>query len=134
MKIIIIDGQGGRIGAALTRQFVEAFPDAELIAIGTNSTATGAMLKAGVALAATGENPVVVNAEDADLILGPIGILSANALLGEITPRMAAAISQSRAKKILIPVSKCSVMVAGVRDLPLSDYIREALTTAKAML
>lgn len=132
MKIVIIDGQGGKIGAALTKQFLESFPLDEIVTIGTNSIATSAMLKAGAAFAATGENPVIVAAGDADIILGPIGIISANALLGEITPKMAAAVSESRAKKILIPVNKCSVSIAGVREMSMSDYIKEALTLAKA--
>lgn len=133
MKIVIIDGQGGKIGAALTKQFLEAFPQDEVTSIGTNSLATSAMLKAGASLAATGENPVLVAARDADLILGPIGIISANALLGEITPRMAAAVSESKAKKILIPVNKCAVTVVGARDLPMGEYIKEALALAKSL-
>lgn len=134
MKILIIDGQGGKMGAVLTKQFNEAFPNHEIISIGTNSIATEAMLKSGAKMAATGENPVVVCAADADIILGPMGIISANSLLGEITPKMAMAISQSKAKKILIPVNKCSVCVVGVRDLSLNDYIKEALTMVKSML
>lgn len=131
MKIVIIDGQGGKMGAALTRQFLESFPQDEIISIGTNSMATEAMLKAGAKAAATGENPVVVCSADADIILGPMGIINANSLLGEITPKMAMAVSECRAKKILIPVNKCSVSVVGVRDMPLNEYIREAVAAAK---
>lgn len=133
-KIVIIDGQGGKMGAALTRQFTESFPEHETIAIGTNSIATEAMLRAGARMAATGENPVAVCCRDADLILGPMGIISANSLLGEITPAMAMAISESPAKKLLIPVNRCSVTVVGVRDLPLGEYIKEAVQAAAELL
>ena len=133
-KIVIIDGQGGKMGAALTKQFTESFPQHEIIAIGTNSMATEAMLKAGAKLAATGENPVIVCARDADLILGPMGIINANSLLGEITPAMAMAVSESRAKKLLIPVNRCSVSVVGVKDLPLGEYIKEAVQAARQLL
>lgn len=127
MKILVIDGQGGRMGAALTEQIKKVLPEAELIAIGTNSTATAAMLRAGAEAAATGENPVVVNSLWADVIVGPIGIISANSLLGEITPKMAAAVSESHAKKILIPISRCSVSIVGVQDRTLTEYVREAI-------
>ena len=92
------------------------------------------MLKAGADAAATGENPVVVNARDADVILGPMGILTANALWGEITPAMAAAVSESRAQKVLIPVNRCSVTVVGVAELPLGEYVRLAVQAAKEQL
>lgn len=127
MHILVIDGQGGRMGAALTEQIKKNLPEAELIAIGTNSMATAAMLRAGADAAATGENPVVVNSPWADVIVGPIGIITANALLGEITPKMAAAVSESRAQKILLPVSRCAVTVVGVQEKPLAEYVREAL-------
>ena len=133
MKIIVIDGQGGKMGAALTKQLIESFPDSDIISIGTNSMATEAMLKAGAKMAATGENPVVVCTADADFILGPMGILTANSLLGEITPKMAMAVSESPAKKVLIPVTKCSVSVVGVREMSLNDYIREALQIVKSI-
>ena len=100
----------------------------------TPSAATAAMLKAGADAAATGENPVVVNARDADVILGPMGILTANALWGEITPAMAAAVSESRAQKVLIPVNRCSVTVVGVAELPLGEYVRLAVQAAKEQL
>ena len=132
-KIIVIDGQGGKMGAALTAQFKAASADFEVIAIGTNTSATAAMLKAGADAGATGENPVVVNSADADVIAGPMGIITANALLGEITPKMAAAVSESRARKILIPVNKCSVTVVGVQELPLSDYVRLAVEKALSL-
>ena len=128
MHILVIDGQGGRMGAALTEQIKYTLPEAEIIAVGTNSMATSAMLRAGADAAATGENPVVVNSRWADVIVGPIGIITANALLGEITPQMAAAVSESVAKKILLPVSRCAVTVVGVQEKTLAEYVRDAVT------
>ena len=115
------------MGAALTEQIKTALPQAEIIAVGTNSMATSAMLRAGADAAATGENPAVVNSHWADVIVGPIGIITANALLGEITPKMAAAVSESRARKILLPVSRCAVTVVGVQEKTLTEYVREAV-------
>ena len=120
-KILVIDGQGGKMGAALVAQLKAAALPAQIIAIGANSAATAAMLKAGADAAATGENPVVVNCKCADVICGPMGIITANALLGEITPAMAAAVSESPAQKLLIPVNRCSVTVVGVNELPLGS-------------
>ncbi len=132
--IVVIDGQGGRMGAALVSQFKQNLPDTKVIAVGTNSAATAAMLKAGADAGATGENPVVVNAASADIVAGPMGVITANALYGEITPKMAAAVSESRAQKLLIPVNRCSVTVVGVEDLPLNDYVKLAAQKAKEIL
>lgn len=135
MKIVIIDGQGGRMGSLLTARLKkETLPGAEIFAVGTNGAATAAMLKAGADYGATGENPVLVACRDADFILGPIGILSADALLGEVTPAMAVAIGQSRAQKILLPVNKCSVHIAGVADLTMAALIEEAIDRLRALL
>jgi len=134
VKIIIIDGQGGKIGTLLVKQLKQQLPDLILLAIGTNSIATAAMLKAGAEHGATGENPVVYNSSDADIIIGPIGIVSANSFLGELTPAMAQAVGHSKAHKILIPVNKCCVRVVGVNDLPLSEYIRLAIEEVKAII
>ncbi len=125
MKIVVIDGQGGRIGALVCEELKRTLPTREILAIGTNSSATAAMIKAGADRGATGENPVVVAARDADVIIGPIGILSADALLGEVTPAMAVAIGQSRAEKLLLPVNRCSTQVVGVRPLPIHEMIGE---------
>ncbi|MEG0215500.1 MAG: DUF3842 family protein [Hungatella sp.] len=124
MKIAIIDGQGGKMGKAVIEQLKKAHPELELYAIGTNSIATSAMLKAGATYGATGENPVIINAQDADIIIGPIGIVFANSLLGEITPAIATAIGASTAYKILIPVNRCNHFVVGCADVSLSEYIR----------
>lgn len=133
-KVVVVDGQGGKMGAALVTQLKSELSDCEIIAVGTNSAATASMLKAGADAAATGENPVIVCAADADIITGPIGIVGINALLGEITPKMAAAISESRATKVLLPVSKCSLLVVGVRELSLSEYVRLAVQKIAEML
>jgi len=128
MKIVIIDGQGGRMGSLLTARLKkENLLDTQIMAIGTNSIATAAMIKAGADHGATGENPVLVACRDADFILGPIGILAADALFGEVTPAMAAAVGQSNAEKILLPVNKCSIRIAGVSDLTLAALVEQAV-------
>ncbi|MBQ8611655.1 MAG: DUF3842 family protein [Oscillospiraceae bacterium] len=122
MKILVIDGQGGRIGKALVEELRRRGFTGRITAVGTNSAATAAMLKAGADEGATGENPVVVGARRADVIMGPMGIVAANSLLGEITPAMALAVSESEARKVLVPVNRCRIRVAGVQELPLGEY------------
>lgn len=134
MKITIIDGQGGRIGKSVIEQIKKRHDDLELYAIGTNSIATSAMLKAGADNGATGENAVIINAADSDIIVGPIGIVFANALLGEITPAIATAVGASKAYKILIPVNRCNHFVAGCAEAPMSDYIRIAVDKIESMI
>lgn len=124
-KVLIIDGQGGRIGKLLAEKLAGA-DDAELTVVGTNSAATSAMMKSGVSRGATGENPVVVLSKDADVIAGPIGIVMADSMLGEITPKMASAVASSSAEKVLIPVAKCQTHIAGARDISLSALIDDA--------
>ena len=125
MKIVIIDGQGGRMGGLLAEKIKKAaIPGAEIYALGTNSAAT----TAGADYGATGENPVLVNCRDADYIIGPLGIMAADALLGEVTPAMATAVGQSRAMKILLPVNKCSQHVVGVTDYSMSELTEQALS------
>ena len=134
VKITIIDGQGGRIGKSVIEQIKKKHSDLELYAIGTNSIATSAMLKAGADYGATGDNAVIVNAADSDIIVGPIGIVFANALLGEITPAIATAVSASKAYKILIPVNRCNHFVAGCAEAPMNEYIRIAVEKIESML
>ena len=134
MKITVIDGQGGRIGRTVIEQLKKKHETLELYAIGTNSAATAAMLKAGADYGAPGDNAVIVNAADSDIIVGPIGIVFANALLGEITPTIANAVSASRAFKILIPVSRCNHYIAGLAEAPMGDYIRSAVEKLDALL
>ena len=131
MKITIIDGQGGRIGRTVIEQLKKKHEHLELYAIGTNSAATAAMLKAG---ADYGDNALIVNAADSDLIVGPVGIIFANALLGEITPAAATAVSASRAFKILIPVNRCNHYIAGLQEAPMGDYIRSAVEKIESFL
>ena len=128
MKIMVVDGQGGRLGKLLIEGLRQAGVKDEILAIGTNSIATSAMVKAGADAGATGENPVVVCARNADYIMGPIGILAADSLLGEITATMAVAIGQSNAQKILIPVNRCHNTVVGTnKDLTMSELVKEAV-------
>ena len=133
-RALVIDGQGGGMGAMLVKKLREALPECEIVAVGTNSLATAAMLRAGATCGATGENPVVRNAMDADVILGPIGIVVADAILGEVTEKMAAAVGSSRAPKLLIPVNTCSVRNVGASDAPLSVLTDEAVKRASELL
>ena len=134
MKIVVIDGQGGRIGKNVIEQVKATHKDLELYAIGTNTMATSAMLKAGADFGATGENAVLVNTADADIVIGPVGIVFANALLGEITPAIATAVGASRAFKILIPVNRCNHYIAGCAENSLGEYIRIAVNKLEEML
>ena len=131
MKILVIDGQGGSLGNSIISKLIDERIDAEIIAIGTNSLATQNMLKGHNIQGATGENPIVVNAEDADIIIGPIGLLAANSLLGEITEKMSLAISKSKALKLLVPYNKCKIVVAGVKEDKFSNYINEVIEYIK---
>ena len=138
MEILIIDGQGGKMGSLLIEKLKASEPvlksQARLIAIGTNSIATASMLRAGATEGATGENPVVVNARHADVIVGPIGIVTADALLGEVTPAMAVAIGQSDAIKVLLPINKCNHYVVGVNDLPMGELVSQAVTYIESQI
>ena len=126
MKVMIMDGQGGGVGKSLVEALVQACPDAELIAVGSNATATANMMKGGTVNGATGENAVIYNSQRVDVIVGPIGIVLANAMLGEITPKMAEAVASSDAKLILIPMNRFHATVVGVETRKLADYIKEA--------
>ena len=127
MKVVVIDGQGGNIGKRIVEEIKASGIQSEVMAIGTNSTATAAMMKGGADIGATGENPVVLASRDADIIIGPIGIIMADSMYGEITPKMAESVGASKARKILIPINKC-VTVAGVDESrTISDYIKIAV-------
>ncbi|MBR6313195.1 MAG: DUF3842 family protein [Clostridia bacterium] len=134
MKLVIIDGQGGRLGSLLVEAIRKELPTLEPLAIGTNAIATAAMLKAGASQGATGENPVLVACRDADVIVGSIGIVSADSLLGEITPKMAVAIGQSPAVKLLLPLNRCNNRVIGVKDATMSELVKETVEQLKALL
>lgn len=127
MNVTIIDGQGGMLGAQLVKEITARFPAVALTAIGTNASATSAMIKAGARQAATGENPVAVACRRADVIIGPIGIVIADSLLGEVTPTMALAVAQADATRILIPMNRCDNLVAGVTDSSTSALIEDVI-------
>ena len=131
MNILIIDAQGGGIGKQLVAAIKQSMPGAVITAVGTNSAATSAMLKAGADHAATGENAVIVGCRKADIIVGPIGIVIADSLLGEVTPAMALAVGQSTVKRILIPVNLCNNIVIGVPELGVGRLIQNAVEEIK---
>ncbi len=134
MKILVVDGQGGGVGRQIAAQVKQAFPDVQLMAVGTNTIATSAMIKGGADSAATGENAVLVAARKADVIIGPLGIVVADSLGGEITSAMANAVAQSDAKRILLPFKNCDNVIVGVSDYTLGNLIREAIEELRKIL
>ena len=134
MRILIVDGQGGGVGRQLAAQIKETFPDVQLMAVGTNTIATSAMLKGGADSAATGENAVLVAARKADVIVGPLGIVVADSLGGEISPAMANAVAQSDAKRILIPFKNCENVIVGVSDYTLGRLIQQAVDELRKII
>ena len=133
-KILVIDGQGGQLGSQIVKALLAKFPGLSITAIGTNATATSTMLKAGAAYGATGENPVIVACRKAGIIIGPIGIVIADALMGEVTPAMAVAVGQADAARILIPMNKCENLVAGVSNLSISVLIQDAISKVEQII
>ena len=131
MNILVIDGQGGRLGCQMVRSIAEKYPGARLMAVGTNSAA---MAKAGAHQAAAGENPLIVACRKADIIIGPIGIVIADSLFGEITPAMAVAVAQSDAVRILLPVNRCGNIVAGIQELSLTALISDAMAKLEGVM
>lgn len=134
MKVVVIDGQGGRMGRLLVEKIRSEQLPVEITAVGTNAIATSEMLKAGANNGATGENPVLVACRKADVIMGPVAILAADALTGEITPAMAKAVGQSAAPKLLLPVNQCDHIIVGVKDLSLAKLVAEAVELLRTML
>jgi hypothetical protein len=134
-RIAVIDGQGGGVGRALVAAFRAAFgPDLRILALGTNASASAVMLKAGADEAATGENAVVVNCPKVDVIAGAIGILAANAMLGELTPAMARAVADSPAEKLLLPLNRCGLRVVGVESAPMAALLDRAAADLSELL
>ena len=127
MKILVIDAQGGGMGRMLVEGIKRAMPEQPVTAVGTNALATAAMLKAGADQAATGENAIRVCAAKADVIVAPIGMVLADAMLGEVTAEMAAAIGRSPAHKILLPVSRCQTTVVGVQKMTMAEAVEKAV-------
>ena len=134
MTVLVLDGQGGRLGSQLVKEICARFPGQELLAVGTNSMATERMLMAGAPRAATGENAVLVACRKADVIVGPIGMVIADALLGEVTPQMAKAVGQSDAVRILLPSDKCETLIAGIGGQSMNDLIRDAMDKLEGLL
>ena len=134
MNVLIIDGQGGQLGAQLVKEINAQFQGVNITAVGTNAVATASMLKAGAAQAATGENPVIVACRKAEVIVGPVGIVIADSLLGEITPKMALAVGQSDAVRILIPMNKCDTLIAGVTNSATAGLISDAMAKLSSVI
>jgi hypothetical protein len=133
MKILVIDGMGGGIGKLLIERLREARTNVEITAVGTNSVATAAMLKAGADNGATGENAVIYNSGQVEFIVGVVGIAFANSMHGEVSPAMAQAVSQSEAHKILIPMERSNVTLIGVSTAPILSYINEVVEKFSAI-
>ena len=134
MNIMVIDGQGGGMGKQLVDKIKKTFPELEILAVGTNSLATQAMIKAGADHAATGENAVVVGCRTANVIVGPIGIVIADSLWGEITPKMAEAVGQSNALRILLPVNLCNNYIAGVEKRTTVEMIDDCIAKIRSLV
>ena len=135
MKLMVMDGQGGGIGATVIKGLRHSIgADLEILALGTNSIATSRMMKAGANRGGTGENAIVCTSRVADLIIGPLGILMANAMMGEVTPKMASAVTSSRANKILIPLTQEKIKVVGVSDEPLPHLVNQVIKMVKEMI
>lgn len=135
LRIAVVDGQGGGIGAAIVRRLRDELQEGvEIIALGTNSTATFAMMKARANKGATGENAIMRTSQEVDVIAGPVSIIMANSMLGELTPRMAEAIASSRAKKILLPVSQENIEIVGAAREPLPHLVEGLIKRLKEMI
>ena len=130
MKLVVIDGQGGQLGSQLIKALNANFNGLNITAVGTNATASAAMLRAGADAGATGESAIRYQCKTADVIVGVAGILHANAMLGEISPGIAAAVSLSEAQKVLVPLERCGLAIAGVGRQPLDALIRQAAELA----
>lgn len=134
MNVLVIDGQGGQLGGQLIKLLKENFEEMKISAVGTNAMATSTMLKAGANQAATGENPLIVACRKADIIIGPIGIVIADSLWGEITPQMAVAVGQAEAVRILLPINKCDNIVAGISDLSTTTILNDVIARVKSII
>ena len=130
MKLVVIDGQGGGVGKSIVAAIKQLAPSQRVIALGTNVQATAAMLRAGADAGATGESAIRYQCKTADVIMGVTGILHANAMMGEISPGIAAAVSLSEGQKVLVPLERCGLRIAGVGRQPLDGLIREAARMA----
>ena len=134
MKVAVVDGQGGGIGKAVVEELRKTFPDLYILALGTNSLATGQMLRAGATEGATGENAIIHNMEHVDIVVGVVGILCANSMMGELSPAMAQAIGGSHTHKVLLPVNRCHMHVVGVAEAGLSRHIKNVIEALKIIM
>ena len=134
MNVLVVDGQGGQLGGQLIKLLKENFEEMKISAVGTNAMASSTMLKAGANQAATGENPLIVACRKADIIIGPIGIVIADSLWGEITPQMAVAVGQAEAVRILLPINKCDNIVAGISDLSTTTILNDVIARVKSII
>lgn len=135
VKIAVIDGQGGGIGSLIVKRLREEFmDDVEIIALGTNAAATTAMMKSRANKGATGENAIVWNSDRVDVIVGPLGVALTDAMLGEVTARMASAVVSSRAKKVLLPLNQESVEIVGAGKEPLPHLLEQLITVIDIMI
>lgn len=134
VRLVVIDAQGGGLGKALIERIKKVCPGTKVLAVGTNAVATAALLKAGADAAATGENAVCYNCGKADIIMGGTGIMCANAMMGEISPKMARAVAESEAVKLLIPLNRCKLRICGLKDLSIPEKIEQAVQELKEML
>ena len=134
MNVLVIDGQGGQLGGQIIKLLKENFAWLDITAVGTNATATATMLKAGAKQAATGENSVIVACRKANVVIGPIGIVVADSMLGEVTPKMAVAVGQADAVRILLPVNRCDNIIVGIPELSVSDVLQDMLAKVKNVI
>ena len=134
MNVLVIDGQGGQLGGQIIKLLKENFAWLDITAVGTNATATATMLKAGAKQAATGENSVIVACRKANVVIGPIGIVVADSMLGEVTPKMAVAVGQADAVRILLPVNRCDNIIAGIPELSVTDVLQDMLAKVKNVI
>ena len=134
MTVLVVDAQGGGLGKQLISRIRKEAPDLHILAVGTNTAATSAMLKAGADEAATGENSVIVASRKADVIIGPIGMVIADSMLGEITPAMACTIAEADAVRIMVPFSNCDNYIAGVSDMSTGKLIDDAVSRLMSYL
>lgn len=134
MKVVIVDGMGGGIGKSLAEEIIKKEMEIELVCVGTNSIATSNMMKAGVDIAATGENAIIYNINSADIVLGPVGLLMENSMYGEISPKITNAMSSSRAKKIIIPLTNEKLYIAGLEEYSLAEKISQAVSLCEEVV
>lgn len=134
INIVVVDGQGGGIGSIIIERLKSQIPNIKVKALGTNSSATKNMLRAGADKAATGENAIIYNVRDADIIMGVVAILMPNSMMGELSPKMSEAIGSSHAMKILIPLEKCNIKVAMPGDYNLQQCVNYSVELVKDYL